>query len=41
MIFGKSGVQGMETVDQLMFTLFRMTLVDEYDYDVRDLWIAD
>ncbi|XP_072017913.1 LOW QUALITY PROTEIN: uncharacterized protein [Amphiura filiformis] len=33
MIFGGTTVQGMATVDQLMFTLFRMTLVDEYDYE--------
>lgn len=25
-------VEGMQTVDQLLFSLFRMTLVDEYDY---------
>lgn len=27
-------VGGMATVDALLFTLFRLTLVDDYDYDV-------
>ncbi len=27
-------VDGMDTADALFFTLFRMTLVDDYDYDV-------
>ena len=28
-------VSGYETVDALLFSMFRLTLVDEYDYDVR------
>ena len=27
-------VNGYETVDALLFSMFRLTLVDDYDYDV-------
>ena len=27
-------VDGLSSADALLFTLFRMTLVDDYDYDV-------
>eukprot|EP00057_Strongylocentrotus_purpuratus_P012319 XP_011666793.1 PREDICTED: uncharacterized protein LOC105439467 [Strongylocentrotus purpuratus] len=31
---GNNGtIPSMQTVDQLMYSLFRITLVDEYDYD--------
>ncbi|XP_022090577.1 uncharacterized protein LOC110979250 isoform X2 [Acanthaster planci] len=34
MIFGgRSELPSMRTVDSLLFTLFRLTLVDDYDYD--------
>ncbi|XP_033645157.1 uncharacterized protein LOC117304686 isoform X3 [Asterias rubens] len=34
MIFGNNeGIPSMQTVDSLLFSLFRITLVDEYDYE--------
>ena len=32
-------VDGMDTFDALLFSLFRLTLVDEYDYDVSSYFL--
>lgn len=37
----KSSVDGMKTFDRLLFTLFRITLVDDYDFDVRSISSMD